>query len=92
MNPKLIEGMSTVLSNLGTLGGDSVKEDVVRCFCFTHRTLQQGFVKQVIIPILKHLAEQEREGNYDLRNEASVKLASKMLAQLSEDDLYLPFI
>jgi hypothetical protein len=54
--------------------------------------LQQQFVAVIIIPILQHLAEQHAQGWVDERNQRSAALAAKMLAAVSEDDLYLPFV
>ena len=56
-----------------------------------HRTLQQE-VTRLFVAWIKKLAEMESSGWYDLRNESSVKLARKILDEIPEEDLYLPFI
>lgn len=55
-----------------------------------HRTLQQK-VTALAVGWLEHLAELP-EGRYDLRNEASVKLARKLLAGTDKYDRGLPLI
>ena len=53
-----------------------------------HRTLQQSFTR-LCVAWLRHLSKLN-ENQYDARNEASVKLAKKMLADVKDDGL--PFI
>lgn len=53
-----------------------------------HRTLQQGFTR-LCFAWIEHLASLQR-GQYDLRNEASVVAAKKIVA--SVDCLYLPLV
>jgi hypothetical protein len=75
------------------MGPSKEKQEAVKqMFGRMHRTLQQEFMRTMLIPILQDLAESERLGYFDARNEASCKLASRMLSVVSEDDLYLPFI
>lgn len=63
------------------------EEDFVKGLCDSHRTLQQSIMR-VFMKFVTEMAKKE-EGFYDLRNEASVKLARKIMAL---DDIYLPFI
>lgn len=87
------DAIEDVFTKLNTLSSDSdSKIAVVHAFSRTHYTLQQSFVRNVIIPILKYLAKEREKGNYDLRNKAASLLAVKMLAAVTEDDLYLPLI
>ena len=53
-----------------------------------HRTLQQNFTR-LIIRWLEHLDKMGKEGNYDLRNEASCHFATKAL-EAAGDIRYLP--
>lgn len=77
---------------LNIMGGSRAKEEtVVEWFRTTHRTLQQQFVKIVVVPVLRYLAASYANGYTDLRNEASARLAHKMLAAVTEEDMYLPF-
>lgn len=89
MNKNVVDAFAVLVT---VLQGSEVESSVVHSFRVTHRTHQQLLVKKVIIPILKSLAEADRDNRYDDRNEASVKLAAKMLATVSEDDLFLPYI
>lgn len=72
---------------------DAKREQEVReAFASQHRSLQQLIVKLLVMPILRQLADSYAQGYYDLRNEASCKLASKMLAAVGDDDTYLPLV
>ena len=56
-----------------------------------HRTLQQQMT-QVCLLWLEHLTSLEEHNGYDLRNEASVKLAKRLLSEVEKYDLRLPLI
>lgn len=56
-----------------------------------HRTLVQ-LKMRIVMSFLKELASSNERGNYDLRNEQACKIASKMLAHLTEIDAYMPFV
>lgn len=87
---KITEALSLVISALGSR--QEREEQVALWFRTHHRTLQQQFVATVIIPILRSLADSYENGNCDGRNMAAGRLASRMLKDLNDDDLYLPFI
>ena len=55
-----------------------------------HRTLQQNFTG-LCLAWLQHLSTLQ-SSQYDLRNEASVKIAKKLLKDVDKYDLSLPFI
>lgn len=64
-----------------------------------HRTLQQNFMR-VVIAFIKEQAKNDKLGYYDLRNEETVKLCSKLWETLeetenynpSDEDVYLPTV
>lgn len=56
-----------------------------------HRTLQQGFMRELVWPLLKLWAEDYESGRYDLRNEATTSLAHQIVATF-KDDAHFPFI
>ena len=68
--------------------GSTFSKVLVTEFLHEHRTLQQAFVREIIEPILEHLASLE-EGQYDLRNEASVRYAQRAVQATSEVGLPL---
>jgi hypothetical protein len=87
------QALEQVFNSHNCLSGSGVRElIVVNTFSRNHRTLQQMFVRSVILPILEYLAKSYEQGAYDLRNEASCRLASRMLAAVKEEDRYLPLI
>lgn len=79
------EAMSRFVNQMSHEPGDFVKR-----FTKEHRTLQQSFTA-VCFAWIAHLANLE-EGQYDMRNEASVKAAKKIMEKFDQYDLALPFI
>lgn len=85
-DPEQVVGvMSTFLNTMGD--GDAIK-GFVAAMSREHRTLQQGFTRLVVAWILD-LAKRE---HYDLRNEASVMLAKKIVESVGADSLFLPTV
>lgn len=84
--------MKEAFNGLVSALNDRGQAEIVAAFRATHRTLQQQFVKMVIIPILIHLADGYKAGQCDGRNMAAGRLATLLLKDLTDDDLYLPFI
>lgn len=88
---RLEAALVELMNALNAMGGDSEKAQVVReVFSRSHRTIQQGMMRTVIIPILQELNDNFDNNSYDLRNQASCYLAHNLL--LSVDNVYLPFI
>jgi hypothetical protein len=56
----------------------------------THRTLQQSAFG-VMLDCIRLWAQNAAPGNFDLRNEATVKLAEKIFTRF-DDEFYLPLI
>lgn len=56
-----------------------------------HRTLQQAFMRGVIMPALRYFASL-KESEYDLRNEASVMLARRMIDAADSESSSLPLV
>lgn len=89
----LSRAMGDVLDALNPMGSEKAKAEAsVAAFDRQHRTLQQCFMRSVVIPILKHLAKEYEEERCDGRNVHSGRLAYYMLKAVTEDDIYLPFI
>ena len=92
------EGQQLAFETVDKLGrfvnvmGDSERVNLlIEAMANDHRTLQQGFTR-LALAWLVHLAGL-KEGHYDLRNEASVKLAKKLLEGVDvKFDLFLPLI
>ena len=68
-------------------------EAILDVVCYEHKTNQQLLAKN-IFAIVKHWSDAYEAGNYDARNEATVKLAHEMVSgtDLSKGDIYLPYI
>lgn len=90
---RFTEAFSTFTNTLSLLCSDSERISFVKdSFSRLHRTTQQQFMKVIIIPILKQLADDHVLGYTDARNRQAAALAEKMLRDLTDDDLYLPLI
>lgn len=88
---RLTVALNEVFNSLNVLGRNG-SETVREVFRTQHRTLQQQFMRVVIIPVLQTLSEAHTTARTDPRNDAAARLATKMLAAVTEDDLYLPLI
>lgn len=60
-------------------------EKIVTDMLHEHPTLQQSFMRTVVIPFIKGMAKKDGTARCDLRNETTVSLAKKMLCAISED-------
>lgn len=74
------EATINLIAACNTLSHESQVRDGVReAFRNSHRTLQQGFVRNVIVSVLEELEEMRKNGKYDLRNEDAIEFAEKAL-------------
>jgi hypothetical protein len=85
-DPQEVVRVVSVLIN--TMGDGDVISKFVEAMSREHRTLQQGFTRLVVAWILD-LAHRE---HYDLRNEASVMLARKIVELVGKGNLCLPLV
>ena len=83
---QVVEALSSYINNMGHDNAEFA-EAVGRL----HRTLQQNVMRS-FIECVKMWAEQKADGRYDARNEATVKIADKLVNALGPDELYTPFI
>ena len=73
-------------------GVHDLGEEAVKCLIDrTHRT-QQQYVARFMVKLIKGWAESYDANMYDLRNEATCKLCSKIVKAIPEEDFYLPFV
>ena len=82
-------GIDDIVDSLRVANTEAILDVVVT----EHRTHQQLLAKN-IFSIVKHWSDAYEAGNYDARNEATVKLAHEMVSgtELSKGDIYLPYI
>ena len=75
-------------------------EDIVSAIATEHRTDQQ-LIAEIFFAVLKHWSDAYEAGNYDARNEATVKLAHEMVSKSEElkkytanytKEIFLPYI
>ena len=72
---------------LNTFNFDS--KGFVEAMTREHRTLQQSFMREVVLPYLEALSV---SNSFDDRNLASVELAKAIMERTTEDERRLPFI
>jgi hypothetical protein len=81
--------VKTMSDFVNSFGSSSNNEGFARLMGCEHRTLQQNFTRLCTV-WFEHLSKVKNR-RYDLRNEASVKLAKKFVEKL-KDDIYLPHV
>jgi len=85
------KAMELLMGELNIMGNDGLVSNVIKDeLSNTHRTLQQGFFKGVIVPIVLWFNGQLEDGRYDLRNEDACQCAKKLTPILK--DSYFRFI
>lgn len=70
-------------------GGDTYCKDLVYRLGSMHRTLQQKLVGQIIIPLVRNMAQRLGTQNYDARNEFACKVCKAMLKGLESAHPYI---
>lgn len=83
----VVKAMSDMVNSLSTEKVDMFVHGMAR----EHRTLQQSFTS-VCLTWLQHLAKCDKSGNFDGRNEASVKVASEIMAKVENANYRLPMV
>ena len=82
---KVKEAVSTIIKEINVMGNEEmVGQAVVEELGRTHRTLQQNFFRDVVVPLINHYAEMNEKGWYDLRNEDTCKCAAQLKPVLDE--------
>lgn len=87
---KAVAAVNVVTKTLNILSDDQRVQFFIEAMHNEHRTLQQGFTR-LVLAWLKHLADLN-QGQYDLRNAASVAVAKKLVSHLDKYDLHLPTV
>lgn len=87
------EELASALSDfVNVLGGHSKEDDkFIALVLNDHRTNQQSTFR-LMVKLMKAWAAQEPTGNFDQRNEATVKACAKLIASVEDKELYLPYI
>jgi hypothetical protein len=91
MKKEIQSAVKVIVKNLNIMGNESIVGDAIKeeLGC-THRTLQQGFFRNVIVPVILWFNGQLEDGRYDLRNEDACQCAKKLKPILK--DSYFRFI
>lgn len=57
-----------------------------------HRTIQQCFMREVIMPFLAAKAQDHAKKRFDLRNQSTCEVSARLWEKLQAEDFYLPYI
>ena len=82
---EMVKAMSDFVNNIALYQSS---EEFARLMGCEHRTLQQNFTR-LCVAWFEHLSKVP-DNRYDLRNEASIKLAKEFVEKLGK--IYLPII
>jgi hypothetical protein len=84
------EAFEVLFKQINKMGNEaSVEKALQEVLNVEHRTLQQNFMRSVVCGAVRHFAKKKEMGCFDLRNEATVEAAAKMLPHI---ELGFPFV
>jgi hypothetical protein len=73
------EAIKVIIQEINLMGNETNVEIAIKNeLSMTHRTLQQGFFRSVVVPVVGQFADMKEHGWMDLRNEDSCNCAEKM--------------
>lgn len=75
---------------LNCMGGSANSAHIVRSMLNLHRTLNQAFTGNIVLPFVREMARNFREGNYDPRNEAACKVCDLMWNAICKEHGFAP--
>lgn len=81
-----------LLSTMTNTMRKSALNDLAILMARDHRTLQQGFMRDLVVPLLEIWAEDFEEKRFDLRNEGTTRAAHVMVNAFKEANIPLPFV
>lgn len=75
---KMKQAAEMMESAINVMGNQESTEYFVREMCNMHRTLQQSYTGDIVIPFVREMAKRYKGGFYDARNEFACKVCSVM--------------
>jgi hypothetical protein len=91
INKELLAALRVVIGSLNVCDGEKKSVNTVKYLLqHEHRTLQQNFMRVIIVPAIEQLALQHKNGYIDMRNEAACSLAGEL--HKTTKGVMLPFI
>lgn len=92
INPERVRELERTFTEFIQTIDRSRKSEVKSAFATLHRTHQQMFVREVVVPVFERLDADYQSGYYDLRNEGSCKFAFAALNLREDKHIGLPFV
>jgi hypothetical protein len=81
-----------IVSRMVNGGSRLIRRFVAKLVIEEHRTLQQKFMREVVIPFIYAQAEQRENGYYDLRNDGTTELCRYLVLTMEDAKVPLPSI
>ena len=78
----LVRDLDDLVNRCGKEESNFVVEHISR---FMHRSLQQDFFFQVIVPLIQKWADNFKNGDYDPRNQATCKICNNLIDTLKRE-------
>jgi len=76
---KVKDAVEVIIREINVMGNEAlVGKAVVDHLGNTHRTLQQNFFRDVVVPLINHYAYMHEQNWYDLRNEDTCECSAKL--------------
>lgn len=72
------------IEDIVNCGGEKSRKELVERIGFMHRTLQQRFIGEIVIPLVRNMADRLTTDHYDDRNKLACEACAAMLNGLAE--------
>lgn len=85
---ELVENAADAVESVVNGGGAENRRTLVSRLGSMHRTLQQRFIGDIVIPLVRNMAERT-ENEYDARNEYACRVCKAMMKGLKAEFPYI---
>ena len=86
---KVVDIASSYTERIVNGGGKEFRKELVDRLGSMHRTLQQKFIGEIVIPLVRNMAARLTNNNYDDRNKLACEVCAAMLNGLAEKFPYI---
>ena len=86
---KVVDIAASYTERIVNGGGEEFRNELVDRLGSMHRTLQQKFIGEIVIPLVRKMANRLPGHEYDNRNKLACEVCAAMLKGLTEDFPYI---
>ena len=86
---KVVDIAASYTERIVNGGGEEARKELVDRLGSMHRTLQQKFIGEIVIPLVRNMASRLASKNYDDRNKLACEACAAMLNGLAEKFPYI---